>query len=213
MIPPIPKLSNYPHGNGRHVLAICVRSRVLSLRPGWYSDGIGMQRGVRKKSLYPGDTSDMNLTPESGLAVDRPRPRCTGERGAGYHWDERGKPRWNTSDRGPAQIELPAFRLCRRRVVSAYESVADQSGVFLRFLRVGGGLVFCMGPVLALRMAGRGRLDTSRLASRAAYPATSRLEQPPVVASAPSCFSASACRVERDRGAFHYVREQRVRPR
>ena len=97
-------------------------------------------------------------------------------------------------------------------MVSAYESVADQSGVFLRFLRVGGGLVFCMGPVLALRMAGRGRLDTSRLASRAAYPATSRLEQPPVVASAPSCFSASACRVERDRGAFHYVREQRIRP-
>ena len=33
------------------------------------------------------------------MAVDRPRPRCTGERGAGYHWDERGKPRWNTSDR------------------------------------------------------------------------------------------------------------------
>jgi DNA invertase Pin-like site-specific DNA recombinase len=30
---------------------------------------------VRKKSLYPGDTSDMNLVPESGQAVDRPRPR------------------------------------------------------------------------------------------------------------------------------------------
>ena len=36
---------------------------------------VEMQRGVRKKSLYPGDTSDMNFSPESGQAIDRPRPR------------------------------------------------------------------------------------------------------------------------------------------
>ena len=32
-------------------------------------------RSVRKKSLYPGDTSDMNPAPELGHAADRPRPR------------------------------------------------------------------------------------------------------------------------------------------
>jgi hypothetical protein len=34
-----------------------------------------MQRSVRKKSPYPGDTSDMYLAPEAGQAFDRPRPR------------------------------------------------------------------------------------------------------------------------------------------
>jgi hypothetical protein len=52
-----------------------VTGRILRLRPGWYSDGIGMQGSVRKKSLYLGDTSDMNLTADSGQAVDRPRHR------------------------------------------------------------------------------------------------------------------------------------------
>jgi hypothetical protein len=37
-------------------------------------DGVE-QPGVRKKSLYTGDTSDTNLSPESGHAADRPRSR------------------------------------------------------------------------------------------------------------------------------------------
>ena len=46
MITPIPKLSNYPHGNGRHVLGdLCdvgiVTGRILSLRPDCISADTG----------------------------------------------------------------------------------------------------------------------------------------------------------------------------
>ena len=88
MIPPIPKLSNYPHGNGAMCRWTVVIRGGLSFAPSGAAlptcrlvhameavdarplrpcnsppDGVE-QPGVRKKSLYTGDISDMNLAPE-----------------------------------------------------------------------------------------------------------------------------------------------------
>jgi hypothetical protein len=54
----------YPAGCGPSALA----SRGACLKPTWWP------AVSEKKSFYTEDTSDMSLAPESGQAVDRPRP-------------------------------------------------------------------------------------------------------------------------------------------
>jgi hypothetical protein len=54
------------------------------------TDGVG-QPGVKKRSLYTGDTSDTNLSPEIRSGSQCPRHRRTGESGGARPWDERGE--------------------------------------------------------------------------------------------------------------------------
>ena len=90
------------------------------------TDGVG-QPGVRKKSLYTGDTSDTNLSPEIRSGSQCPRHRRMGQSGGARLWDERGEDVEAGANSAVTRNRLPSLTVSLRQGVAKRTFSRDKS--------------------------------------------------------------------------------------